>query len=210
MDISINAKVYCTDGECGKTICVIIDPIKKEITHIVVREKGIAGLEQLVPVDDILESTSDEIRLRCTRNEFILLESFSKYEYLPGDDNFLEFEQEHYYIHPYSLPDFEDAYKYATHYEKIERVPQGELGIRRGAKVHASDGKVGQVDEFVVSPEDHHVSHLVLREGHLWGEKLVTIPVSEIDHVETDRVFLKLDKQAIEQLPVLRVKRHSI
>jgi sporulation protein YlmC with PRC-barrel domain len=209
MDISINAKVFCVDGECGTTVRVIINPIKKEITHIVVREKGIAGLEQLVPLDEILESTPNEVRLRCTRNEFILLDSFSEYEYIPGDDTFLNFEQHHYYMHPYLQPDFEDDFEYAPHYEKIERIPHGELGIRRGAKVQALDGYIGRVDEFIVSPEDYHISHLVLREGHLWGGKLVTIPVSEIDHVEEDQVFLKLDKEVIEKLPSVPLQQRS-
>ena len=211
MDISINATVICTDGECGKTIRVIINPLKKKITHIVVREKGLlAGMEQLVPIEDILESTPDEIHLRCTLKEFFSLESFSEYEYIPGTENFLDFEQDHYSMHPYVLPDLEDDLEYEPHYAKIERVPHGELSFRRGATVHASDGKIGQVDEFLVSPEDHLISHLVLREGHLWDKKLVSIPVSEIDHVEANQVFLKLDRLAIEQLPFIPVKQHHL
>ena len=135
------------------------------------------------------------------------MESFVDYEYIPGDDPLLGFEGEHYSMHPYVLPDFDDEFSYDPHYVEIERVPHGELDIHRGAKVHATDGKVGQVDEFLVSPDDHLISHLVLREGHLWGKKLVTIPVSEIDHFEADQVFLKLDRQAIEQLPSIPVKQ---
>jgi hypothetical protein len=208
MDISINATVFCSDGECGKTIRVIIDPIKKKLTHIVVREKGLlAGMEQLVPLDEILESTADEIRLRCTLKEFFMLESFSEYEYVPGEEGLFDFEQDHYSMHPYVLPDFEDEFESEPHYAKIERIPRGELSFRRGAIVHASDGKIGQVDEFIVSPEDHYISHLVLKEGHLWGKKLVTIPVSELDHVEADQVFLKLDKQAIEKMPTIPLRK---
>jgi len=209
MEISINAKVFCADGECGKTICVIVNPVKNEITHIVVREKGIERLEKLVPVDEILESTSGEIRLGCTHKEFLLMESFLSYEYIPGDGPSLEFEQHHYYMHPYMVPDFEDDFEYESHYEKFERIPPGELGIHRGSKVHALDGIIGQVDEFLISPEDHHISHLVLREGHLWGKKLVTIPVTEIDHVEADQVFLKLEKGVIEKLPTIPLRWHS-
>jgi hypothetical protein len=113
MDISINATVFCADSECGKTIRVIIDPIKKKLTHIIVRERGIAGLEKLVSVDEILKSTINEIHLSCTYNEFAYLENFVEYEYIPGNENLLEFEQEHYFMHPYSMPDFEDDYSYA-------------------------------------------------------------------------------------------------
>jgi len=209
MDISINSLVFCSDGECGKTIRVIIDPIKKQLTHIVVQGKGLhAGMEQLVPVDIILESTLDEIQLRCTRKEFILLESFLEYEYIPGEEGLFDFEQDHYSMHPFMLPDFEDEVEYEPHYATIERIPHGELSFRRGAKVHASDGTIGQVDAFLVSPEDHHISHLVLREGHLWGKKRVTIPVVEIDRVEDNQVFLKLDQRAIEKIPSIPLRKH--
>ena len=52
------------------------------------------------------------------------------------------------------------------------------------------------------------VSHFILRKGHLWGKRDVTIPISAIDHSEGDTVHLKLDKQAINNLPSVSVKRH--
>jgi sporulation protein YlmC with PRC-barrel domain len=62
---------------------------------------------------------------------------------------------------------------------------------------------VGRVDEFLVDPENEHITHLVMREGHLWEQKEVTIPVSAIARVEEDAVYLKLDKASIEALPAV-------
>ena len=89
-----------------------------------------------------------------------------------------------------------------------EAIAPDELAVHRGARVKASDGDVGQVDEFLVEPKSGCITHLVLREGHLWGQKDVTIPVSEIDrqHEEEGVVYLKLDKQAIEALPGVPVQ----
>jgi hypothetical protein len=50
--------------------------------------------------------------------------------------------------------------------------------------VRATDGRVGRVDEFLVDPESGNITHLCLRKDHLWGDKLVCIPVSEIDLIE--------------------------
>jgi len=136
------------------------------------------------------------------------LEPFIEYHYVGGDDFFLGYEAEHYYMHPYLTSDIDEYFEHEPIYEKIEHIPPGEKGIHRGASIYATDGKVGLVDEFLISPVDNHISHLVLREGHLWGQKLVTIPVSEIDRIETDHVYLKINKQAIEKLPVIPVKRH--
>lgn len=87
------------------------------------------------------------------------------------------------------------------------RVPKGELAIERGSRVEATDGPVGKVDELLVDPQDEHITHLVLREGHLWGQKDVTIPALQIDHIEDDAVFLKLDKHAVESLPAMPVRK---
>jgi hypothetical protein len=46
-----------------------------------------------------------------------------------------------------------------------------------------------------------------MREGHLWGKKDITIPVSEIEQIDEDVVRLKLDKESIEKLPAISVSR---
>ena len=89
-----------------------------------------------------------------------------------------------------------------------EHIPVGEVAIRRGTSVEATDGRIGKVDEFLVHPENDVITHLVLREGHLWGKKDVTIPVSEIDKIAEEAVYLKLDKKAVEALPTVPVRRN--
>ena len=90
-----------------------------------------------------------------------------------------------------------------------QQIPPGELAVRRGTRVEAKDGYVGHVDEFVVNPKNDHITHLVMREGHLWGQKDVIIPVSAMGkhREDTDTVFLKLNKQQIESLPTFPVHR---
>jgi hypothetical protein len=46
-----------------------------------------------------------------------------------------------------------------------------------------------------------------MREGHLWGKKEVTIPVSAVDFADADTVYLKLDKKDVKALPAVSVKR---
>jgi hypothetical protein len=48
---------------------------------------------------------------------------------------------------------------------------------------------------------------LVLREGHLWGQKDVTVPVSKIKRIEEEDVYLDLDKAGIETLPAIPIRR---
>ncbi len=90
---------------------------------------------------------------------------------------------------------------------KQESLPPGKFRIRRGAPVQASDGKVGWVDEFVVIPANGEITHLLLREGHLWGCKEVTIPVSAIERIEGRTVYLKLNRRGVQALPSVPVRR---
>jgi hypothetical protein len=79
--------------------------------------------------------------------------------------------------------------------------------VQRGTRVEATDGFVGHVDEFVVNPENSHITHLVMREGHLWGQKDVIIPVSAMGETRGNTVYLKLNKIQIESLPTFPLHR---
>jgi len=46
------------------------------------------------------------------------------------------------------------------------------------------------------------VTHVLLREGHLWGRKEVAIPVSAVTDV-TDGIVLNLTKEQVEDIPPL-------
>jgi sporulation protein YlmC with PRC-barrel domain len=199
MDIPMDAKVLCTDGVGGTSTHIIIDPIKDKVTHLVVREKSFSYKERLVPVEDILESNTTEIRLNCTVEGLSKMESFLQTEFLPGEYANLGVSM----LWPYASPEF--PFMLMEH----EMVPANELSIRRGAEVLATDGRVGKVDEFLVEPESGGITHLVLREGHLWGQKDITIPISQIDRIEQDKVYLKVDQNYVESLPAIPIHKRQ-
>ena len=73
--------------------------------------------------------------------------------------------------------------------------------------IEASDGKVGKLDELVLDPKSGEITHIQMREGHLWGKKDVAIPVADIDFSDDKTVYLKIDKNAVKALPAVKVKR---
>jgi sporulation protein YlmC with PRC-barrel domain len=85
----------------------------------------------------------------------------------------------------------------------VEQIPADELGIHRGAEVEATDGHIGHVDEFIVNPQNCHITHLVVREGHFWDKKALTVPVSDIKRIAADVVYLKSDKATLQALPTV-------
>jgi SAM-dependent methyltransferase len=202
MDIPVKAEIQCEDGPGGQATSVILHPISRRVTHIVVREKNFPHTERLVPVDLVVDSNPHQIRLACTGDDLLAMEPFIETEFIPGVEPFAAYSLEEYRLWPYVLPD-QDLGTVLEH----EHIPPGELAVRRGTRVQATDGQVGHVDEFLLDPANMHITHLVLREGHLWGQKDVAIPVSEIGRLEGDIVYLKLDKHGVGRLPGIPLRR---
>jgi sporulation protein YlmC with PRC-barrel domain len=202
MDIPINVDVLCAGELCGRSTYLVINPVNERITHLVVAEKAFPNIERLVPVDKILASTPNSIQLRCSQTDLSEMNAFEETDFIEAGQ--LESSL------PYSVP--YQVWPYAM-YDAMpmpfehEHIPAGEVAIRRGTSVKATDGQVGKVDEFLVDPENDVITHLVLREGHLWGKKDITIPVSEIKEITEEAVYLKLDKKTLEKLPAISVNR---
>jgi len=192
MDMPLNVEVYCADGVCGRSKELIMDRETEKVTHLVVKEKDFPNAEILVPVDLISKTTPHEIQLRCAKDELAELQPFLKTE-------IIEDKIPQYVSAPYLL--LVEAPETGWIAVEREAIPPGELAVRQGARVEATDGRVGRLDEFLVDPVSERVSHLVMREGHLWGKRDVTIPVSQIDRLGEDAVYLKLNKKQVEALP---------
>lgn len=202
MDIPINVDVLCAGELCGRSTYLVINPVNERVTHVVVAEKAFPNIERLVPVDHILASAPNSIQLRCSQEDLSGMEAFEETDFIDAGrlESALPYDIP-YQVWPYSMY---DAMPIPLEHEHI---PAGEVAIRRGTPVNATDGQVGRVDEFLVDPENDVITHLVLREGHIWGQRDITIPVSEIEKITEDAVQLKLDKKTLEKLPAIPVKR---
>jgi len=208
MDIPIDVEVLCTDGPGGHSSAIVLNPVTKEVTHLAVRTKGFLSDEYLVPVGLIAESTPERISLSCSRAELAKCPPFEKTVLIGVDgaevgSSDADFALSASYA---SMPGGEYPGPMLPPTLQEEQLPEGELSIHPGASVEATDGRVGQVHEFVIDPTNDRVTHLVLREGHLWGKKEVTIPLDQIDRIDEDVIYLKLDKAAVERLPSVRAR----
>ena len=138
MDIPINADVQCTDALCGRSICVIVNPTTRQVTHLVVSETQLPYDKRLVPIELVVEATPQVIRLRCASRELAEMESFVETEFVEAPVP--DYIGGSYLAWPYVVPE-----PMAMPIEH-EHIPAGELAIRRGARVEAADGHVGRVD----------------------------------------------------------------
>lgn len=205
----IGCEARCADGSsCGTLSRVVVDPIRKCLTHVVIEPRHGVAIGRLVPVE-LVTAADHGVQLACSEEELTQLPEAEETRFLPGDDSGLPPEQ------VLSWPYFglggagvgwmgmgglgmggTDLGPTALTYDKV---PTGEVEVRRGEHVHAADGTIGKVRGLVVDAE-HNVTHLLLEEGHLWGHKRVAIPIGAVASVE-DGVHLSLSKEQVRQLP---------
>ncbi|HKB30119.1 MAG TPA: PRC-barrel domain-containing protein [Streptosporangiaceae bacterium] len=201
---TIGAEALCTDGVCGEVSRVVVDPVARAVTHLVVEPEGRQGLGRLVPLD-LVDAAAGEVRLRCSQAEFEQLDSAEETQFVPGTLGYAAYGPDQVLAWPYSslgagmsvsgdmVPGVSQTVTYDT-------VPLGEVAVRRGEHVHATDGDIGHVQGLVIDPRTHHVTHVLLQEGHLWGRKEVAIPISAVAMVD-DGIRLNITKHEVQELP---------
>jgi sporulation protein YlmC with PRC-barrel domain len=224
MRLEIGDRVRCTDGVYGELADIVIDPLENRVTHLVVQLEQGEREARLVPIQ-LAKGRDDEkreIELECTLDEAQGFESVREAAFLrlgesPTEDPEWDVGVEDVLAWPYYV-DLDDAgfdvipYRgeipsHVTMY--YDRVPKGEVEIRRASAVFSADGhSLGEVDGFVVDA-DEHITHFVLERGHLWGRKEVTIPIGVVARVESDVVYVALSKDEVSALPAVRVGRHG-
>ncbi len=208
MEIPVETQVECKDGVCGQSVCVLIDPTNEKVTHVVIEEDEAPHNEYLVPIKLTSRSIEGTLVLTIDKAQLKTMDLFKRTKYIrenmPDSDAYggIENNMGSMYYWPYVTPE-----KMVEVPIDEYNVPEGDTALERGTRVKASDGYVGQVDELVINNTTKNITHLVMREGHLWGRKEVVIPVSAIEKVNEETVSLKLSKDQIEKLPAFPVKR---
>jgi len=185
-EFAMGATASCVDGPGGKVSRVIIDPATETVTHLVIEPKHWLGVGRLVPLD-LVDTTGGGLSLRCTVEEFGNLEPAEEAELAEDVTGGLALNAPMGATSPVPVI-LQDV------------VPLGEADVERGEPVHAVDGEIGRVEGLLVDPDNHRVTHVLLQEGHLWGRKKVSIPVSAVTGVENG-IQLSLTRKQVEDLP---------
>ena len=215
---AMGTEVRCTDGVCGTLRRVVVDPVARSLTHLVVEPAHRERDGHLVPMA-LVSSAGPEIELSCPLAEFKRLEQAQELRFMPGARGQWGYDQEEMLSWPFiglspaggaavvrgiGSEGWSHNPNSDVRAASYEHVPAGEIQVRRGEHVHATDGLIGRVQGLVVDPADHHVTHVLLDEGHLWGRKQVAIPIGSVTGVD-DGVRLDLTKDQVRDLPPVEI-----
>jgi sporulation protein YlmC with PRC-barrel domain len=207
-EYNIGAEVTCSEGVCGDLSRVVIDPVARVVTHLVVEPRHHRGLGRLVPVD-LVDPGAAGIGLRCGAAEFEALEDAEETRFMLDASEQTGYADGEVFSWPYyglgsgmgggmGMGGIGGASSPPV--ITYDRLPVGEVDVRRGDQVHATDGNIGRIQGLVIDPRDHHVTHVLLQEGHLWGKKDVAIPIGAVANV-ADGVTLNLTRDQVRDLP---------
>jgi sporulation protein YlmC with PRC-barrel domain len=212
MRLELNCPVSCSDGDFGTLSDVVVDPTTRRVTHLVVQPRGHHGNPRLVPVDrgrpgekgiELTVTVADAQRFECLRTS-----AYLRLDESPADDPDWDVGIEEVYALPYygaseglDIGAVEvDPHVVSTY----DRLPKGEVEIRRSSEVETSDGRdAGHVDGFLVD-SDQQITHVVLQHGHLWRKRRIAVPIGAVDRVANDVVRLKLTKDEVGELAPMR------
>ena len=198
-DLPIKAEVFCSDGPAGRSTYFIGRPGNREITHLVVKSYLPPFREYIVPIDQVEGTTNNRIILKCTRNDLDKIEPFEIKEYIPSEIPG--------YLSGPDVPDVPAVPGFSMEPVitfipvKRQNISPDELALHRGARVKATDGDLGQLDEVLVDSNSMQITHLVVLVGHLFTERKIPIPIAQVDHLDEETIHLNIDRQSIEALP---------
>jgi hypothetical protein len=208
----IGSSVSCSDGPCGELTRVVVDPAARTVTHLVVEPPHRGGTSRLVPVR-LAGAGTAAIQLRCTMSQFEGLQEAEETRIAPGALGELGNGQDHK-LSALSAPYYGrggmglamavgTGLGTGTAPRRVtsDRIPAGKVEVRLGEHVHATDGPVGKVRGLTVLTRGHHVTHILLGEGHLWGKRRVVIPIGAVADF-SDGVRLSLTKDEVRDLPL--------
>jgi sporulation protein YlmC with PRC-barrel domain len=215
MRLELDKPVLCEDDEVGKLADLVVDPVAKRVTHLVVKPRHGVGESHLVPIELVQPGEQvGGIALKCSRSDFDALPPVEEFTYLRlGEVETHDPDWDVGVSEILALP-YYDSTGLAGPVDAVgdmgvvyDRVPKGEVEVRRSSRVLASgEDYIGDVDGFLVDDEDH-ITHFVLERGHLWGRREVTVPIGAVESVESDVVTLKLSKDEVGDLPSHKVHR---
>jgi len=220
--LHLGMAVEALDGPCGVLADLVVDPRSWLVTHLVVHPPHRHDQARLVPMT-VAESTGGRIVLAWSLKEVHAATAVEQTDFVELDE----------WPHPddgwdvgitrlLSWPYYSSSSVYGTGMGLAlqagtgpqpmatvwDRIPQGTVEIRRASEVVSSDEHVvGHVDGFVVDPTGT-VTHVVLEHGHLWGHREISVPLTAIAQVTTDRVELRVTRDAVGEYPSVPFHRN--
>ncbi len=191
LDLALDAPVKATDGLLGHVAHVIVDPATGTATHLVVREAALPNALRLVPKKYLAKPGPDGVRLTIPRERAAKLREYIQTDYYTPSFflGLAKAEQANLPLAPSGWTVEHPA------------TPEGYVALAGHEPVLATDGAVGRVDGVLADRHTGRVTHLLLRQGHLWSAREIQVPAGMVAAYADGQVRLAVDKATVGALP---------
>ncbi|MEK6526700.1 MAG: hypothetical protein AABZ22_07490, partial [Nitrospirota bacterium] len=99
MQPKLKSKVRCADREGGEVTRIIVDPLSREVSHIVVGD-GAGAVERQVPAAQVQMVTGDAVHLRNTASEMVQFPAFKRDDYVTIREVEIAHLEDHLHVEP--------------------------------------------------------------------------------------------------------------
>ena len=197
----IGARVYCTDGDCGRLSMVVVDPHTQRVTDLIVEKGFLLTTDRVLPIDRVDRASAEGIYLTLAGED---LEDYPEYREFEFKEPAPDFQAGGYDLG--NVRCWQNRYNLACEEPVIpmvrKRVREGvssELAvIERGTPVKNAQDTVGHVDHVLVSPTSREITHLVIRKGLVPYYPI--LPISEVREVSDEAVTVDLTNDQVKGL----------
>src|SRR3954453_18036922 len=213
MRLDLGCSVHCTDASFGELADVIVDPISRRVTHLVVEPHGGHHRARVVPIDRA-RPADDGLALDYSIADVEALEPLNESAYLRAGELVVADPEWDIGIQDVlALPVYQELNGMGTAIDpdphvmiSYDRIPKNEVEIRRSSPVFSTGGHhLGHVEGFLIGAGD--AADIVLERGHLWGRREVVIPAAAVERVQNDSITLSLTKDEVGELDVRHIHR---
>lgn len=207
LTLRVGCPVDGSDDELGVLADIVVDPIRRVVTHVVVEPEHRHVQARLVPIGRVTAADHERATVDLDRDGLRELPRFGLRDFVPlggpvdvGDD--WEIASEHVALLPYWATSFLTGATMLGELTdvQVDRVPRGECEIRRASPVRDRLGRtLGHVDGLVVDGDA--VTGVVLRRRLAGLHHLVAVPIAHVTAVTNDEIVLDLDRGQLARLP---------
>jgi uncharacterized protein YrrD len=213
-----NTPVFAANGsEVGNLSRVVLKTGKNEVTHIVVRMKGLLHRdEKLLPIDQVVQANDDRLSLNDTAGELDGLPLYEEKQYNPVDEGPGMLTTPPITSAPLSgvpqpappliVTPGSDRYDLTSGRDKFEtttdqNIPTDTQVLKLGAKISSVEGEqLGTLETIVAAKTaDHPVTHLVVIYGLLAAERKL-VPVDWIGRIDPEDIHLGAAAGSLQHL----------
>ena len=200
-DFNIGTQVHCQDGNCGRLAKVVVNPDTQQVTDLIVEAGFLLKRARVFPITIVETTTADGIYFSIKSEDLGNYPEYREVEYerpASGAEGATFTASGAMLQGGMVLP--EQSVSLVR--EKVrEGLSSEDLRlVAQGTPLKNQEGVFGKVDHVIVDADSTEITGLIVRHGFVFPE-LLNLPVSLIEHVGENYIFVAATNEELKQLP---------